>query len=403
MIRILFILGILSLSIPGVGIFASLLYLYKSKRLKIKEEKLIYLFISLSLGILAFSVNIDNIYNPGGDIYRFFLETKKLSVYSLTELFTIAKTRYNSIFYIIIFCINNFNLPKNLLSFLLVFIGYLSFFYCLIEVRQKQNKNYNKIVALIIIISFYFNSVYTVFSISKSFCSMLLTNLGILKISNRKKIGMTYLVVGILFHNIGIVIVLLFIVSLFLRKRVKRFELFILIAIFNKKIIEVSVIALTKLGLVSNYAKLLINEYLYGKWSNIFYGNGIYGLIHIWRAICILTVTIYFFKKSKKSNDMFDNYLNVYLLFGIIFFQYPFVLVRMILLNSYIFLIYIYKYFLSKKKIKKKDKLVLLIGLIFSFDAFTFMEYGFNIGIGFPWVIFESSFSLLSNYIFKIN
>ncbi|WP_281699513.1 hypothetical protein [Cetobacterium somerae] len=389
----LVILIIISLLVPGLGIVIDLMYLYKNKNKN--KNKIIYVMIAIAFGLLAYSINYQGIKTPGGDIYRFYKEAELLSKLQINEILAKPKVKLNFIYYMIVYTINFFNLYKNFLSFFLTFGSYVCILFSLDEVKRVYGKfeSGNKNLVIIFTIMLYFSSPYMYFSVSKTIFCLAIFCLGVVKYSLRKKkTGIIFIILGIFSHNIGLLLAAIFFISMF-KIKINKWSIVILLAFFNKIIIVMILKFLNQLNLIEGYSELLIEEYIYGPWSSIFNGNGIYGYIHVYRAFIILVLGIFFLKKWKWEKNLLYYFIQNYLVFCTIFFSYQIVMLRLLIWGSFYILILL---FIIISKVPKM-KLYLLI-FLFLFDLFNAMEYGFKVGMGFPLVIFEPIFFLLQNY-----
>lgn len=392
----LIVLLFISILVPGVGIIYNTIYLFLSKRLDYKHEKLAYFNIALSLGILAFSIHPGP--QPGGDVYRYYLEMNLPHVQVFQRFIRTEKNLMNITFYGMMHLIQRASLPKNLLSFVSIFVSYFCTLLTLVEIRQKNNFKYTNISAILIALFFYVYSPYTLFSNYRTFLGVSMLGLGIAKINNGKKVfGTTLMIIGTVTHNAGWVILGLFIISRYVSIPTRIYWVGLCVLLINEKVALSIIQFAAHQGFFPTYIEALAQSYVVG--SKAFMTSASYGMIHFSRALIILitTMLVYIIVRKREKENTYLRFLNIYLFFVLCFINYRMVAERFALLGIVLF-IPLYYNFLSKDY-PKLYKWLFLFLMLLNFDVFNFMDYGIRVGVGFPLNLFEPSISLIRNYI----
>jgi len=384
-------LFLLTLIFPAIGLIGTLI-VYFTYRLSYQEKKILIFNVAFSYAMLSFSfVRINN----SGDIVSY-----ALSYYSLGEKLKdygeVILSPYDRLYYLwykLMIIFNHMNLDFRYFNALVIFI----IVYAILRIILQIDHHNKRLLAIFLL----FNSMPMLFTQYHNLLSYVIFFYGLYFIyySQQRVIGYIFLFLSTLVHPAAYIPLLIYIISIFIKKINRKLIVFSFIISFViyfginnipfETIIPNPVLAhKVKFYFTGDWTRYRLNDF--GEW------------IYIYKMMILFIISlvgILFINKYQVNYDFFEKYnkfIFVYLLFAIIVLPYRSVAMRVISSGFIFFIPLLYQIIIAKRK-----SIGIVILLFLLFDPRTFLSIGyyndvFKIGSGFPKNIFMSTYQILS-------
>lgn len=343
-------------------LFPQLLFPIVSYSYYFSRDKKYKLSMIYSLSIMAASyTRLDNT----GDVTRykqsFVYYFNRISTYK--ELFSTIEGKFYYFWGILNFYINKINLDFKYVTFISFILYYYSMFSIIELCSNKEKKNRKKLVVKFFMITCFI----TLFASYKNAVCYTLVTYGIYKLLYRKRIGIILIVLGLGFHASGIIIVLIYYLSRYIKiKNTTTYILVLIMTVLLKMNIYKAIKIISHLSLF--YSKKL-EYYMLGEWSN--YNFSISEILNYYPMIIYLIILFLgrnALKYDTRTNRRYSNFYSLYLMMIIIFLPYRTIAMRLIIFG---FPIYIYYFNLYLKKYSRKIIQMMIWYLLFDLRNLT--------------------------------
>lgn len=346
----------------------------------------ISLFLALFIAVLGSAYERTN---NTGDISRYiasfnYLNPKELFSFSAENLYVLFYPSWYSLNGIV----KGLGLPFKYVTFCCVFIAFFSSY---LAAKNIMSKTKDALIVIVFISLFF--SIPIIFSSYRTFTALSCLFLGLVYFQKNKVFGSIIILIGIGFHPITIIPVLVYAASKYLNPS----KWWLLVSITTGVFIKPALIAISGLLLNIPFLGGKVENYINGEWANYrFHEAGEY-LTFLQLIIFSLTLIYVLFSTNKFSYQwLFKSRLLrfsfFYLCFAVMFFSFRTIFVRL-LLSGVIFLIPIIFYALKQQSLAKKALISLLLLLCLDLRTLMFFNYdSYQVGEGFPQNIVEPHF-----------
>lgn len=378
--------------LPSLIIAPIILFLLAPIKIEKSDISFICVYLGLFMAVLGSAYERTN---NTGDISKYIASFDMLNT---DGLFLLSKDNLYVFFYPSWYMLNaivkDLGLPFKYVTFSCVFIAYI----CSYLAAKNLMSKLRDALLVIVFISLFF-SIPIIFSSYRTFTALSCLFLGIVYLQKNKGVGFAFILLGVGFHPITIVPLVLYIISKYLTPAKGWLIAALAIGVFVKPLL----IAVSGLLLNIPFLGGKVESYINGEWANYrFHEAGEY-LTFLQLIIFAVTLVYILFSANKFSYKiLFKSRLLkfsfFYFCFVIMFFSFRTIFVRL-LLSGVVFLIPIIFYALKQHGLAKKALISFLLILCLDTRTFMFFSYdSYKVGAGFPNNIVEPHFI---NLIFK--
>ena len=389
----IFLINFFNLFFPTIGLYLNLSFYFFKSKINDVEKKFIFSGILYSLCFLGYLYTRIN----GGDLLKLnesFLNYKHSLNFSRSFFIEDIYEFFYPTWYFIFYIVSKLNFSMQFVNILACLFIYGTTFYVILETSKRYNNKpfteKNLILKSLLFISFV-----VLMSSYRTTWAFSLIILGIF-ISEKRKLGIIPIILGIGLHPISIFPILVF----YLFKKIKFKPLYfyssLLIGLFIKP----------SLNFLFNYINIPVvgkklETYFFGEWSVYrFHDNGEYISFYLIITLIFLMSIIIsqrLFETEKYKSDLFQyhytNFILFYFSFSMLFITFRTIELRL-LLSGFIFFVPIFQYLFEDGRIFKQkfSSYVFLILWFVMIDLriLNFSNNSYVIGSGFPLNIFDS-------------
>ena len=362
----------------------------------IKIKKLDVTFICVYLGL--FMAVLGSAYertNSTGDISKYIISFDMLNT---NGLFLFSKDNLYVFFYPSWYMLNavvkELGLPFKYVTFSCIYIAYMCSYLAVKNLMGKQ-----KDALLIIVFLSLFFSIPIIFSSYRTFTALSCLFFGLVYLQKNKVVGFAFILLGLGFHPITIVPLVIYVVSKYLTPAKGWLLASLTMGMFMKPLL----IGFSGMLLNVPFLGGKVESYINGEWADYrFHEAGEY-LTFLQLIVFAFTLVYVLLSGNEFSYKiLFKSRLLkfsfFYFCFVILFFSFRTIFVRL-LLSGVVFLIPVIYYALKQHSLPKKALISLLLILCLDTRTFMFFSYdSYKVGAGFPQNIVEPHFI---NLIFK--